>query len=73
MSKDLDLNIHNFRHISVSKIELYSSFYRPQRSCGKVMFLHLSVILFTRGGGGWQEMATTADRTHPTGMHSCSR
>ena len=25
------------------------SFYRPQRSCGKVMFLHLSVILFM----GW--------------------
>ena len=23
--------------------------YRPQRSCGKVMFLHLSVILFTGG------------------------
>ena len=28
------------------------SWYRPQRSCGKVMFLHLSVILFT--GGVWQ-------------------
>ena len=25
-------------------------FYRPQRSCGKVMFLHLSVILSTMGG-----------------------
>ena len=24
-------------------------YYRPQRSCGKVMFLHVSVILFTRG------------------------
>ena len=24
-------------------------FYRPQRTCGKVMFLHLCVILFTRG------------------------
>ena len=24
-------------------------FYRPQRSCGKVMFLHLCVILFTGG------------------------
>ena len=23
--------------------------YRPQRSCGKVMFLHLSVLLFTGG------------------------
>ena len=31
-------------------------YYRPQRSCGKVMFLHLSVILFG-GGGVWQ--------THP--------
>ena len=28
-----------------------TSCYRPQRSCGKVMFLHLSVILFTGGGG----------------------
>ena len=25
--------------------------YRPQRSCSKVMFLHLSVILFTGGSG----------------------
>ena len=53
------------------------SCYRPQRSCGKVMFLHLSVILFT-GGGVWQtpprplqQTATAADGTHPTGMHSC--
>ena len=33
-------------------------FYRPQRSCGKVMFLHLSVILFTGGslsGRPWTE------------------
>ena len=27
------------------------SFYRPQRSWGKVIFLHVSVILFTVGGG----------------------
>ena len=27
-------------------------FYRPQRSCGKVILLHLSVILFTAGEGG---------------------
>ena len=26
-------------------------YYRPQRSCGKVMFLHVSVILFTGVGG----------------------
>ena len=26
--------------------------YRPQPSWGKVMFLHVSVILFTGGGGG---------------------
>ena len=23
------------------------------------------------GGGAWQEMATAASGTHPTGMHSC--
>ena len=37
--------------------------YRPQRSCGKVMFLHMSVILYT-GGGFWQ-----ADPL-PAGRHS---
>ena len=80
-------------------MHLYLSlyFYRPQRSCGKVMFSQASVILFTERG--WQtpppradtplavtpltdtpladtpaptpEMATAADGTHPTGMHSC--
>ena len=60
--------------------------YRPQRSCGKVMFLQLSVILFTGGdsvhrGGVWQtppredtpaqQTPTAADGTHTTGMHSC--
>ena len=49
------------------------------------MFLHLSVILFTGGGGGvhplgrhspWADTpfktATAADGTHPTGMLSCT-
>ena len=31
------------------KYDLHFSLYRPLRSCGKVMFLHLCVILFTRG------------------------
>ena len=38
--------------------------YRSQRSCGKVMFLHLSVNPPPR-------TATVTDSTHPTGMHSC--
>ena len=33
-----------------SVVEPVNPFYRLQRSCGKVMFLHLSVILFTGGG-----------------------
>ena len=37
------------------------SFYRPQRSCSKVIFLHLSVILFTGGVHG-QEGACMARR-----------
>ena len=47
------------------------------------MFLHLSVILFTGGGGvlqtppRWtphpQDTATAADGTHPTGMHSVTK
>ena len=63
---------------------IFSADYCPQRSCGKVMFLHLSVILFI---GGYladtllgrppgvdtpsQKMASAADGTRPTGMHSC--
>ena len=30
-----------------SEINVWCVYYRPQRSCGKVMFLHLCVILFT--------------------------
>ena len=64
-------------------------FYRPQRSSGKVMFLHVSVILFTLGSGRQTPppadkhprqadtpspwTATAADGTHPTGMHSCKK
>ena len=55
--------------------------YLPQLSCGKVMFIHLSVILFTgrvsvqEGGSlsGRPPPATIrlrAGGTHPTGMHS---
>ena len=39
-------------------------FYPPQCSCSKVMFLHLSVILFTGG-------LSAVDGMQPTGMHSC--
>ena len=61
--------------------------YRPQRSCGKVMFLHLSVILL-KGGVADTPRADTPWETppctvhagryrqqvggmHPTGMQSC--
>ena len=33
-----------------SRMDLLNVNYRPQRSCGKVMFLHLSVILSTGRG-----------------------
>ena len=33
----------------VKNQQMSNSFYRPQRSCGKVMFLHLCVIVFTGG------------------------
>ena len=36
--------------IVLMQLQVYN--YRPQRSCGKVIFIHLSVILFT--GGVWQ-------------------
>ena len=111
--------MYKFKSTSFCLIYLYRVyFYRPQRSCGKVMFLHLSVILFPgrhpprqkpplgrhppgrqplshhprqtppRGRHPQadrqttpqpppqadtppQETATTADGSHPTGMHSC--
>ena len=55
-------------HVTYLALQHY---YRPQRSWGKVMFLHVSVILSTISGGhrntyGWQ-----AGSTHPTGMFSC--
>ena len=47
--------------ISMSKLNTHKCFfYRPQRSCGKVMFLHLSLILST--GVVWQ---TSPGQTHP--------
>ena len=36
-------SLHNFLH----NFTIQYFYHRPQRSCGKVMFLHLSVILFT--------------------------
>ena len=36
--------------IGSEHLDLYWDLYRPQRNWGKVMFLHLSVILFTGGG-----------------------
>ena len=49
--------------------------YRPQRSCGKVMFLHLSVILFTGGmcgqtpNGQTPSWADTPGQTPPLDRH----
>ena len=37
------------------QLYIFGNFYRPQRSCNKVMFLHLSVSHSVHGGGGvWQ-------------------
>ena len=61
------------------------SYYRPQRSWGKVIFSQASVILLMGGGvcsggvpapggvpgGDPPGTATAAGGTHPTGMHSC--
>ena len=43
--------------VEVEEVEVTNNsdlfdFYRPQRSWGKVMFLHVSVILFMGVGGG---------------------
>ena len=62
-------------HMSPS---IFSHIYRSQRSWGKVMFLHVSVILFTRGwhpsmpcrspkGGGLSQHALQVSRPTPRG------
>ena len=43
------VSIALFHSQSLNVNGLFNLHYRPQRSCGKVMFLHLSVILFTGG------------------------
>ena len=52
LSLALHLKCCNWNQWSFSWTE-QNFHYRPQHSCGKVMFLHLSVILFTEGGF-WQ-------------------
>ena len=42
-------------------------YYRPQRSCGKLIFLHLCVILFKGGGGISVPACTTAHMTRGDG------
>ena len=46
----------------------YFDFYRPQKKFAKVIFLHLSVILFTEGGGNLPQcmLGCTHTHTHPT-------
>ena len=74
-------------------VEMLVTSYRPQRSCGKVIFSQACVKNSVHGMGGvclsacWDihplgrhppgqtvragiDMATAADGTHPTGMHS---
>ena len=51
------------RRFSIKK---FTHLYRPQRSCGKVMFLHVSVILST-GGDGRQ---TPPGKTPPRQTHT---
>ena len=57
--------MYKFRSTAFGLIYLYRVyFYRQQRSCGKVMFLHLSVILFT-GVCGRHPQAETPLGRHP--------
>ena len=63
-------------------VVLVKNNYRPQRSWGKVMFIHLFVILST-GGSAIHPLGrhppcevhagirSISGRTHPTGMQSC--
>ena len=75
----LQTQINRSMRLELSDATVYL-IYRPQ-SYRKVMFLHLSVILFTGGSQGGLCQGDPPDRnphtvrahgTHPTGMHSCS-
>ena len=49
--------------IHADQVQRWYNYYRPQRSCGKVMFSQASVILFTGGGGVGQTHHPTLQRT----------
>ena len=81
---DENEHIHVAREINCSSISLcvcvwgggrLDHFYRPQRSWGKVMFLHVCVILFTGGGGVhgyWGNMHGCQGHAWlPGGVHGC--
>ena len=57
----------------MARAEYSNRFYCPQRSCGKVMLLHLTVILFTEEGGVWQTpspgQTSSLGRRPPLGKH----
>ena len=55
------VNVESFCLKPESYISNIRASYRPQRSWGKVMFLQVSVILFTRGGS-----ALLHSGIHPT-------
>ena len=59
-----DANERNYRQVCSSP----NHNYRPQRSWGKVMFLHVSAILFTGGGVCLSSCWDTLSQTrHPPG------
>ena len=53
---------------SFTRLPFDGSYYRPQRSCGKVIFSRVSGILSKWGGGGWGCLPDTPGRT-PPGRH----
>ena len=59
----LSMKINGEVRISVVSNKIFN-LYHPQRSCGKVMFLHMSVILSTGGCLADTPWADTPDRHH---------
>ena len=68
----LNLVIGSTVKISESYSLVTESCYRPQHSCGKVMFLHLSVMLST-GEGVYTPIQTPDLSRHPPADGHCSR
>ena len=66
----IHVHFHQCPSIRCVLYHRWTNCYRPQRSCSKVMFLHLTVILFTGGVSASGPRGQTPPRQTPPGQKS---